>query len=97
MRPQPLIAVRDVEASSRWYQEVLGCDSGHGGSEYERLLVNGDLVMQLHDRTDHEHGNLEDPSVPAANGRPAHREFGCVTSTVTRECRTADLCAQVAE
>jgi hypothetical protein len=31
MRVPPLIAVRDVEASSRWYQELL-CASGHGGS-----------------------------------------------------------------
>ena len=31
MRPQPLIAVTDVEASSRWYQRLLGCESAHGG------------------------------------------------------------------
>jgi len=30
MRPQPLIAVRDVAASSLWYQRVLGCKSAHG-------------------------------------------------------------------
>ena len=48
MRPQPLIAVRDVQASSRWYQRLLGCQSGHGGTEYERLLAKGELVLQLH-------------------------------------------------
>jgi hypothetical protein len=31
MRPQPLIAVTDVEASSRWYQRLLDCQSAHGG------------------------------------------------------------------
>ena len=35
---QPMIAVRDVAASSRGYQELLGCASGHGGAEYERLV-----------------------------------------------------------
>lgn len=25
MRPQPLICVRDVEASSRWYQRLRNC------------------------------------------------------------------------
>jgi hypothetical protein len=35
MRPQPLIAVTDVEASSRWYQRLLGCEGDHGGTEYE--------------------------------------------------------------
>ena len=29
MRPQPLIAVTDVAASSRWYQRLLGCRSVH--------------------------------------------------------------------
>ena len=47
MRPQPLIAVSDVEASSRWYQRLLGCQSAHGGPNYERLVSNGTLVMQF--------------------------------------------------
>jgi hypothetical protein len=47
MRPQPLISVTDVPRSSRWYQELLGCDSGHGGEEYERLVHDGALVLQL--------------------------------------------------
>ena len=45
MRPQPLVAVRDVEASSRWYQTLLGCESAHGGPEYERLVANGTLIL----------------------------------------------------
>jgi hypothetical protein len=32
MRPQPLICVSDVERSSRWYQALLRCESGHGGA-----------------------------------------------------------------
>ena len=38
---QTMIAVRDVEASSRWYQQLLGLRSDHGGPEYERLLAGG--------------------------------------------------------
>lgn len=38
MRPQPLICVRDVESSSRWYQRLLDCQSGHGGTQYEQLV-----------------------------------------------------------
>ena len=48
MHPQPLIAVRDVAASSRWYQALLGCTSGHGGPEYEQLVFGERMVMQLH-------------------------------------------------
>jgi hypothetical protein len=47
-RPQPLICVTDVPRNSRWYQEVLGCESGHGGEEYERLTRDGALLLQLH-------------------------------------------------
>jgi hypothetical protein len=46
MRPQPLISVTDVPRSTRWYQELLSCDSGHGGEEYERLLHDGALVLR---------------------------------------------------
>ena len=58
-QPQTMIAVRDVEASSRWYQHLLGLQSDHGGPQYERLLAGGVLVLQLHDReTEHHHGRI---------------------------------------
>ena len=60
MRPQPLIAVRDVEASSRWYQRLLGCEGGHGGVEYERLLHGGELILQLHHWDADAHPHLGD-------------------------------------
>jgi catechol 2,3-dioxygenase-like lactoylglutathione lyase family enzyme len=70
MRPQPLIAVHDVEASSRWYQRLLGCQSDHGGREYERLVHQGRLVMQLHRfGVEHHHGAIGDPADrPYGNG-----------------------------
>lgn len=70
MRPQPLIAVNDVEASSRWYQQLLGCQSAHGGSEYERLVSNGVLILQLHSfEVEHDHGRIGDPDdKPYGNG-----------------------------
>lgn len=71
MRPQPLIAVGDVEASSRWYQRLLGCRSAHGGPHYERLVGRNDaLILQLHhwDVEDH-HGPIGDRDVrPYGNG-----------------------------
>ena len=39
MRPQPLIACRDVEASSRWYQRLLGCKSAHGGPAHFTVVL----------------------------------------------------------
>ncbi len=70
MRPQPLIAVSDVEASSRWYQLLLGCKSNHGGSAYEQLVSNGRLVLQLHSfEIEHHHGPIADRADrPYGNG-----------------------------
>ncbi len=70
MRPQPLIAVTDVEASSRWYQRLLGCRSAHGGAKYERLVANGVLILQLHRfEVEHHHGRIGDASdKPYGNG-----------------------------
>lgn len=69
MQPQPLIAVHDVEASSRWYRAVLGCESGHGGREYERIVHRGTLILQLHHWDAHEHPHLGDErSRPYGNG-----------------------------
>jgi catechol 2,3-dioxygenase-like lactoylglutathione lyase family enzyme len=58
VRSQPLIAVRDVEAASRWYRKLLGCESGHGGSTYERLVQGGVLLLQLHQWDEEDHANL---------------------------------------
>jgi catechol 2,3-dioxygenase-like lactoylglutathione lyase family enzyme len=59
MRPQPLIAVTDVERSRNWYQRLLGCQSNHGGAVYEQLVANGQLILQLHSfEAQHHHGAI---------------------------------------
>jgi catechol 2,3-dioxygenase-like lactoylglutathione lyase family enzyme len=69
MRPQPLLTVSDVEAASRWYQQLLGLKSDHGGDEYERLTFDGALVLQLHHSgVEHHHGATGDPDRPLGNG-----------------------------
>jgi catechol 2,3-dioxygenase-like lactoylglutathione lyase family enzyme len=70
MRPQPLICVNDVEASSAWYRRLLNCRSDHGGKHYERLTVDGTLVLQLHHfDVEHDHGRIGDPADrPYGNG-----------------------------
>jgi catechol 2,3-dioxygenase-like lactoylglutathione lyase family enzyme len=70
MRPQPMICVTNVPASSRWYQQVLGVESDHGGEEYERLVRDGVLVLQLHQfEVEHHHGRIGDPALrPYGNG-----------------------------
>lgn len=68
---QPLIAVRDVRASSRWYTELLGADSlpDHSHRDvYDRISRSGRLVLQLHAWDEENHPNL----VNAAAAPPGH-------------------------
>ena len=61
VQAQPLIAVRDVRASSRWYAGLLGADSlpdyPHR-DRYDRILCSGQLVLQLHAWDEEDHPNL---------------------------------------
>lgn len=57
--------MQDVTATSAWYQRVLGLTSGHGGAEYERLLADNELVLQLHRWDAHDHANVGDPALQA--------------------------------
>jgi catechol 2,3-dioxygenase-like lactoylglutathione lyase family enzyme len=58
---QPLIAVRDVRATSRWYTHLLGLDSlpEHSHRDaYDRLFSAGRMILQLHAWDEHDHPNL---------------------------------------
>ena len=60
---QPLIAVRDVRASSRWYAALLGADTlpDHPHRDvYDRIWRSGRLLLQLHAWDAEEHPNLVD-------------------------------------
>jgi catechol 2,3-dioxygenase-like lactoylglutathione lyase family enzyme len=68
---QPLIAVRNVRGSSRWYAELLGADSlpeHEHRALYDRISCGGRLVLQLHAWDEENHPNLVD----ADAARPGH-------------------------
>ena len=97
MHPQPLICVRDVEASSRWYQRLLGCRSDHGGPNYERLVASGKLVLQLHkwEVEDH-HGRIGDPDdLPPGNGVVLWFEIEDFDAAIARVETMAALAAMI--
>jgi catechol 2,3-dioxygenase-like lactoylglutathione lyase family enzyme len=74
VRSQPLIAVRDVRSSSRWYSRLLAakCTSEIFASDhddvYDRLLCGGSLVLQLHAWDEEDHPNLVNRNA----ARPGH-------------------------
>ena len=54
---EPMIFADDVQATSRWYQQLLGLKSAHGGPHYEMLMDEaGALALQLHHADADEHG-----------------------------------------
>ena len=61
VQSQPLIAVRDVRVSRRWYQELLGVkglpEHEHRNS-YDQLFYDDRLILQLHSWDEEDHPNL---------------------------------------
>jgi len=69
IKNQPIIGVNDVEKSAEWYQKVLDCKSGHGGSTFDMLTDNNDAIfLCLHKWGEHEHPTLSSPKVEPGNG-----------------------------
>ena len=68
MQPQPLIVVKNVATSREWYIAALGLASGHGGDEYERLMYDGKIVLQLHVEDEHDHKLLGVQEASAQHG-----------------------------
>jgi len=72
LRVQPLIAVRNVRASSKWYQQLLGFDAlpDHAHRDrYDRLQRGGELILQLHAWDAEDHPNLVNPNAaPPGHG-----------------------------
>lgn len=72
VQAQPLIAVRNVRASSRWYAKLLGTETlpDHPHRDfYDRIMCSGQLVLQLHAWDEEEHPNLVNrDAAPVAHG-----------------------------
>ena len=72
VQSQPLIAVHDVRASSRWYLNLLGADSlpEHRHRDlYDRIFCSGQLILQLHAWNEEQHPNLTAPeTAPPGHG-----------------------------
>lgn len=69
MKVDPIIAVKDVEASSRWYQSLLGCRSMHGGQKFDILIAgNNEVLICLHKWGEHHHPTMISPNISPGNG-----------------------------
>ena len=69
MKVDPIIAVKDVEESSKWFQAVFGWSSMHGGKEFDILVSKeGDITICLHKWGEHEHPTMINPEITPGNG-----------------------------
>ena len=69
LKIDPIIAVKDVNASSKWYQSVLGCERTHGGDSFAVLVdEKEEVLICLHKWGDHEHPTMKNPDITAGNG-----------------------------
>ncbi|MEO9870549.1 VOC family protein [Ekhidna sp.] len=65
----PIIAVKNIETSSKWYQSIFDCRSRHGGDTFD-ILVDGndEVLICLHKWEEHDHPTMQNPNVPPGNG-----------------------------
>ncbi len=68
MQPMPMLTCSSVSGSSDWYQRALGLTSAHGGEEYEMLMADDRLVLQLHEVDADEHPYLVRAGEAFGNG-----------------------------
>ncbi len=69
MKSEPIIAVNNVPKSSVWYQNFLGCQSIHGGEEFDVLVgADGEVLLCLHKWGAHNHPSMQVSGDTPENG-----------------------------
>ena len=65
----PIIAVKNVEESSKWYQDIFGLKSKHGGEEFDVLAdTNDNIILCLHKWGEHNHPTMQRSNMTGGNG-----------------------------
>lgn len=68
-KPDPIIAVKDVAASSKWYQSIFDWKSLHGGKKFDVLVdERNEILICLHAWGEHEHSTMKDATITPGNG-----------------------------
>jgi len=65
----PIIAVKDVNASAKWYQNIFGFKRQHGGDEFAVMVTEDDeIALCLHKWGEHDHPTMINYNIPPGNG-----------------------------
>lgn len=68
-RLDPIIAVKNVEASAEWYRNIFGFNNAHGGDHFA-VLTNKDneIILCLHAWEMDNHPTMTNPNITTGNG-----------------------------
>lgn len=66
----PIIAVKNVESSTRWYEDLFGFKRKKGGHDYFSVLLseNDETILCLHKWGEHEHPTMRNNEITPGNG-----------------------------
>jgi len=68
-RLDPIITVKNVEASAEWYGKIFGFNKAHGGNHFVVLTnKNNEVILCLHALEMDNHPTLRDQNLTVGNG-----------------------------
>lgn len=66
MHSEPMLLVKDVKRSVAFYKKLLGCENDHDRDDFDRLVIEENVLLMVHRSDGHEHGAL--PPVAGSEG-----------------------------
>lgn len=68
-RLDPIIAVKDVEASAEWYGNIFGFNNAHGGDHFAVLTTkDNEIILCLHAWKMDNHPTMMNADITTGNG-----------------------------
>ncbi len=65
----PIIAVKNVEASAEWYRNIFGFNNAHGGHHFAVLTTkDNEIILCLHAWEMDNHPSMTNPKITVGNG-----------------------------
>jgi catechol 2,3-dioxygenase-like lactoylglutathione lyase family enzyme len=69
IRLDSIIAVKDLEASSKWYQKIFGLRKNHDSNHFAVLVSDdNEITLCLHPWGNHQHPTMTNPNITPGNG-----------------------------
>lgn len=68
-RLDPILAVKNIAASSKWYQNIFELRNNHSGDHFSVLVSDdNEIILCLHKWEEHNHPTMTNPGITPGNG-----------------------------